>query len=85
MIPASFDIFSSLSVFIYGPQRLNHIGLWGFLLCMNRLNVAYYNHHYMPFIVMVKAKLDAVDCDKESCYNFSSQTIFDIKGKLLII
>ena len=34
MIPASFDIFSSLSVFIYGSQRLNHIGLWGFLLCM---------------------------------------------------
>jgi len=22
----------------------------------------------MPFTVMVKSKLDAVDCDKESCY-----------------
>jgi hypothetical protein len=31
MIPASFDIFSILSMFIYGPRRLNHIGLWGFL------------------------------------------------------
>ena len=31
---ASFDIFSILSMFINGPQHLNHIGLWGFLLCM---------------------------------------------------
>ena len=72
MIPASFDIISSLYVFIYGPQRLNHIGLWGFLLCMieccisqSSLHAIYCNN---PFTVMVKSKLDAVDCDKESCY-----------------